>query len=133
MPMKLWESLGNMSEVFILFFLQCVCRTIFFLYCCAGWGYIMGIYKGCYKVLTILYLNFPFHLSSLSPLSPNSWKSFNRYHFCIYMHVCTFFCTTFTLLPPFPATSPVPLVPTHLPGNDLLHSPVLWFCRKDKR
>jgi hypothetical protein len=42
-----------------------------------------------------------------SPL-PNSWSSFNRYHFCIYMHVYTFFA----LYSPSYLLSP-PLVPSH--------------------
>jgi hypothetical protein len=54
----------------------------------------------------ISYLNsFP-PLLSFIPSSPDSWNSFNRYHFCIYMHVYTFFFTIFTLLLPFSTTSP---------------------------
>jgi hypothetical protein len=44
-----------------------------------------------------------------------------------YMH--RHFCTIFTLLNPFPNTSPLPQVPVFLPEQDLFCPPVLQFCR----
>jgi hypothetical protein len=63
-----------------------------------------GIYKGSYNVSNISYLDLPRPLLSFILLSPDSWHSFNKYDFCIYIHVYTFFCTIFILLPTFPAT-----------------------------
>jgi hypothetical protein len=47
--------------------------------------------------------------------SPDSWKSFNRYHFCIYIHMCTLFVScsssyplTSHLHPPTGANPPPP-------------------------
>jgi hypothetical protein len=64
-----------------------------------------GIYKGSYNISNISYLN-----SSLPPfffilLSPHSWNRFNRYLFCIYIHVYTVFAPyspscTFSPSPP---------------------------------
>jgi hypothetical protein len=51
------------------------------------------------------------------------------FHFCIYLHI---FCTVFTLLPPFPTTSHLPLVPCTLPKQNMSCLPVLWFCRRKK-
>jgi hypothetical protein len=45
-------------------------------------------------------------LPVMSP-SPGSWNSFNRCHFCIYMHVYTFFAPyspSYLLSPPTPPT-----------------------------
>jgi hypothetical protein len=53
--------------------------------------------------------------------------------FCIYLHVYTFHCTIFIFLPPFPNTSPLPLVPALPPVLDLFCPPVLWFCRRKKK
>jgi hypothetical protein len=57
-----------------------------------------------------------------SPTPPDSWSSFNRYHFCINLHVYTFYCTVVTLLLLFPNTSPLPLVPALSPGQGLKQS-----------
>jgi hypothetical protein len=57
-------------------------------YCCARLGYICSITK----VLTIYQIYHTWiHLlhHCLSSHLPNSWNSFNRYHFCIYIHVYT--------------------------------------------
>jgi hypothetical protein len=54
-------------------------------------GVPCDIYKDFYNVSTILYLNSPPPQLAFIPPSPDSWNSFNRYHFCIYMHVYTFF------------------------------------------
>jgi hypothetical protein len=53
-------------------------------------------------------LEFTPSITLLYPPSPNSWNSFNRYHFCIYIHVYTLFCTVFILLPPFACLLPAP-------------------------
>jgi hypothetical protein len=49
-----------------------------------------GFYKGSYDVSNISYLNSP-PLALFYPPLPDSWNSFNRYHFCIYIHVYTLF------------------------------------------
>jgi hypothetical protein len=57
-----------------------------------------SIYKGSYNASNIPYFN------SLPPLlsSPlDSWNSFNRYHFCIYVH-------GYTLFVPYSSSYPFP-------------------------
>jgi hypothetical protein len=50
-----------------------------------------GIYKSSYNVPNISCLNStPLPLSFIPP-SPHYRNGFNRYHFCIYIHVYTFF------------------------------------------
>jgi hypothetical protein len=52
------------------------------------------------NVLTMYQIYHPWiHLLHHSPSSPtpNYWSSFNRYHFCIYIHVDTFFALYFKL------------------------------------
>jgi hypothetical protein len=67
------------------------------------------------------------------PPPPDSWNSYNRYHYCIFMYVHTFFALYSPSYPLSPPTiSPLPLVPTFPPGQDLFHPPVLWFCRREK-
>jgi hypothetical protein len=52
----------------------------------------------------------------LHPLSPDTWNSFNRYHFCIYKHVYTLFAPYLSsrtyafhlLLPPLLSPPPPP-------------------------
>jgi hypothetical protein len=61
--------------------------NLFFSFIIVLGGACCGIYKDSYNVSTISYLNSP--LPGLS--STDSWNSFNRYHFCICMHVYTFF------------------------------------------
>jgi hypothetical protein len=81
----------------------CVCDCwifIFFLYCCSGLCFIVAFTK----VLTVYQL---YH-TGIHPLlhSPDFWNSFNRYNFCIYMHIYRVFAQysfsyTFSLSPPF--------------------------------
>jgi hypothetical protein len=52
-------------------------------------GYILACMQVLYQILS--YLNSSPLLFSFIPSSPNSWNSFNRYHFCIYIHVYSFF------------------------------------------
>jgi hypothetical protein len=63
----------------------------YFFYCCTGWGYIVAFTK----VLTMYQIYHTWiHPLLCSPLSlspPHSWNSFNRYHFCKYIHVQTVF------------------------------------------
>jgi hypothetical protein len=103
----------------------------FFLYCCAGRGYIVAFTQ----VLTMHQIyQFEFTTSTALlylPL-PDSWSIFSRYHFCIYIHVHTFFCTIFTLLPHSPTTSSLTLVPALPTGQDLVHPLILQFCRKKR-
>jgi hypothetical protein len=92
-----------------------------------------GIYKDSYNVSTISYLNSSLLLLPFIFPSPDSWNRFNRYHFYIYMHVYTFFCTVFTLLHSFPTTFPLPLVPNFPTEQDLFCPPDLWFWRWENR
>jgi hypothetical protein len=74
------------------------------LLCCMG--VYCSIYKGSYNVSNISYLNSSRHCSPSSSL-PDSWNYFNRYHFCIYIHV-------YTLFAPYSSSYPFPchLCPT---------------------
>jgi hypothetical protein len=50
-------------------------------------GVLCGIYKGSYNVSNISYLNSPHFTTLLHSHSPDSWNSFNRYHFAFtYMY-----------------------------------------------
>jgi hypothetical protein len=66
-------------------------EMIFFSFIVVLGGGTCGIFKDSYNVSNISYLNssLPPLLFILPPL--DSWKSFNRYHFCIYIHVYAFF------------------------------------------
>jgi hypothetical protein len=70
-----------------------------------------------YNISNISYINSPLYCSpSTLPL------------YCIifaFTYMCTHFCTVFTLLPPFPASSPISLVPA-LPQAGSV-PPSLWF------
>jgi hypothetical protein len=61
------------------------CLLVFLLLFSWVWAHC-SINKGSYNVSNISYLNSLLH-SSPSSILPYSWKSFNRYHFCIYIHV----------------------------------------------
>jgi hypothetical protein len=87
----------------------------------------MGIHCGSYNVSNVSHLK-----SSLPPplyLSPDSWKSFKRYHFCIYIHVYQIFAP-YSHSYPLSLPPPPLLVPTLPPGQDLLHPLILQFCRR---
>jgi hypothetical protein len=56
-------------------------------------------YKVSYNVLNIL--EFPLNQCSTHPLSPDSWNSFHRYRFCIYIRV-------YTLFAPYSSSFPYP-------------------------
>jgi hypothetical protein len=80
-----------------------------------------------------------YHHCSLSSPPPDSWNSFNSYHyFCIYIHVYTLF-TSYSSSCLFPCHLSSPTVATSpaLIGQNLFIPPVLWFCRikiiKDKK
>jgi hypothetical protein len=45
--------------------------------------------------------------------------------------MCTYICTAFTFLPPFPATTPSPLVPMLPTEQGVFHPPVFRFCRRE--
>jgi hypothetical protein len=50
----------------------------------------------------------------------------------LHLHTCVHIIyTRFILLPPFPATYPLPLMPTPL-APDLFCPPLLQFCRRKK-
>jgi hypothetical protein len=78
------------------------------LYCCDGWGMLWHLHRLLQYVnyITHEFISSTILLHLLHFPPPNSWISFNRYHFCIFLHVHTFYCTVFTLLPSFPNTSP---------------------------
>jgi hypothetical protein len=68
-------------------------------------GVHCGIYKGSCNMSNISYLNSPPPLLSFISLSPVCWNNINNYHFCIYMHVYTFFAansSSYLLSPPSP-------------------------------
>jgi hypothetical protein len=114
----------------------------FFYYCCAGWGYIVAFTKvltlyqannivAFTKILTMyeIYHTWihPFNCS-LSSRPPNSWNSFNRYHFCIYIHVYTLFAS-YSPSYPFPYHLSLPIGVNPLPhpsGQDLFA--LLFSC-----
>jgi hypothetical protein len=97
-------------------------QTFFPLLLCAV-GLHCVIYKGSYILSNTSYMNSPSPLLSFISPSPNSWNSFNRYHFCIYIRV-HIFCTIFTPFSPFPIISLLPLVPALPLGNICF---ALWF------
>jgi hypothetical protein len=76
-------------------------------------GVHCGIYTGSCDVSNISYLNSPPPQPSFIPPFPNSWNSFNGYHFCIYIHVYLFFAL---FSPPNSARS-LPLSPKAGPAS----------------
>jgi hypothetical protein len=70
-----------------------------------------------YNVSNISCMNSPPQLFFLTSAPLDSWSSFNTYHFCIYLHVYTFYCTVFILLSSFHTIPP----PSHFsPRKNLL-------------
>jgi hypothetical protein len=59
-----------------------------FLYCCAVSGYLVALQRFLWCSKYII-LEFTHSTSLLGP--PHTWNTFNRYHFCIYIHVYTLF------------------------------------------
>jgi hypothetical protein len=87
---------------------------LFPLYCCARWEYIVAFTK--FLPMYQIYHTW-IHSLNHSPLcsSPESWNSFNRYNFCIYIHVYTVFAPyspsySFSLPPPPPTGTNPPLL-----------------------
>jgi hypothetical protein len=70
--------------------------VLFFIYYCVGWGYLVA-----YTKVLLMYQLFQtwIHSRCHSPLSssPDSWNSYNKYHYCNYMHVYTIFANQFIL------------------------------------
>jgi hypothetical protein len=56
-------------------------------------GVHCNFYMDFYNVSNIWYLNSPPLQFPFTSSSPDSSNNFNRYHFCIYILVCTFFVT----------------------------------------
>jgi hypothetical protein len=104
--------------------------TYFLLLC---WVWVCcGIYKMSYNVSNISYLNSPLPLLSFIPSFPQFLETFEQYLFS-FTYICAHFYTIFTLLPPFPTTSPLPLVWTPIsPGQDLFYPPLILKKRKEK-
>jgi hypothetical protein len=104
-----------------------ICISHFFLYCFAGWRNIVAFTK----VLTMYQIYHTWiHPLHHAPLPPSShfWNSFNRYHFCICIHVYTFF------VPPFPSTSVSLTIVAKLSSKErsctvLHHHPWYWSPR----
>jgi hypothetical protein len=69
-------------------------------------GVHCSIYKGSYNVSNVWNLNSP-PTPLLHPASPDPWNSFNRYHFCICIHVYTLFAL-YSSSYPFPHHLPLP-------------------------
>jgi hypothetical protein len=104
---------------------------MFSLYCYAGWDTLWH-FKRFLKCIKYIIFGFTPPLLSLSPF-PHSWNSFSRYHFCIYMHVYTFFVAYSPSYPLSSLPQPLLLVPALPPVQDLVSPPVLQFCRREKR
>jgi hypothetical protein len=74
------------------------------------------ICTGCCNVSNVSCLNSPPpQLFFIFP-SPNT-RIVVTVLFLHLLYMCTHFCTIFTLLPPFPTTSPLPLAPTLTPDR----------------
>jgi hypothetical protein len=97
----------------------------FFVVVVLGGGHC-SIYKSSYNVSKYIILEFISSAALLHPPSPDSWNSFNRYHFFIYIHVYTFFAPYSSSYPFLGHLSP-PLV-IHLLGQKLFCPPVFQFC-----
>jgi hypothetical protein len=95
-------------------------NSLFLLLCWVGVH--CGIYKSSYNLSTISYLNL-----SPTPTLPHSWNSFNKYHFCIYIHVCTILALHSPSYPLSPPPSP------SYNSQDLFCPPVIQFCRGQKK
>jgi hypothetical protein len=94
---------------FIQFVKEFQLYLFFLLYCCDRWGHIVALTQ-VLMMYQIYHTWIHLHNHSPSSSSPDSWSTFSRYHFRIYLHLYTFYCTIFTLLPPFPNISSFPLV-----------------------
>jgi hypothetical protein len=79
------------------------------LFCWVGVPY--GIYKSFHNVSNTSYCIHPLPLLFLISYSPHFWNSFNRYHFCIYIHMYTVLVAH---SPSYPLSlpPPLPLLPT---------------------
>jgi hypothetical protein len=71
--------------------------TFSFLYCCDEWGYFVAYTH--YLIMYQIYHAWIHPLSHSPSLSPP--PDYCMYHFCTYLHVYTFYCSVFTLLPTF--------------------------------
>jgi hypothetical protein len=109
---------------FLLFFFSFIVVLI---------GVHCGIYKGSYNVPTTAYLNSTLSPFPFIPLSLDSWNRFNRYHFCIYIHIYTFFAPYSLSYHLSPLSPPSHWYQHPFPAQDLFHPPVLWFWRKVKK
>jgi hypothetical protein len=102
---------------------------LFFYYCCAEWGYIVAFIK----VLTMYQIYHtwihPLHRSPLLPSPPIPGTVSTGIIFA-FTDMCT--CFLHHSHPPFPTTSPLPLMSTS-PKQDMFHPPILLFCRRKKK
>jgi hypothetical protein len=117
---------------FIQFVKEFQLYLFFLLYCCDRWGHIVALTQ-VLMMYQIYHTWIHLHNHSPSSSSPDSWSTFSRYHFRIYLHLYTFYCTIFTLLPPFPQHLLLPTGVSPTTEQDLFHPPVLWFCKRKNR
>jgi hypothetical protein len=115
---------GPFSDQLLRIFSLRHLKIIFHLLLC--WvGLHCGIYKSSYNVSNTSYLDSPSPWLCFISLSPHSWSNFNRYHFCIYIHVYRVFAP-YSLSTPFPCHLRLPLI---LPHPTLIPQ----FCRGKKK
>jgi hypothetical protein len=71
-------------------------NSFFFLYCCAGWGYIVAFkrFLQCIKYITVEFSPSP----ALLPPSLRFLEQFQQVSFCTCIHVCTLVAPYFILL-----------------------------------
>jgi hypothetical protein len=101
-------------------------KLFFFLLLLYWVGLYCSIYKGSFNVSNLSHFNSsPLHCSPYLP-SPDSWNSFNRYHFCIHINVYTLFAL---YLPSYP----LPLLPPSVTGANPLSCSALMFSNFVKK
>jgi hypothetical protein len=109
---------------FMVFLFVC-----FFLYCFVVCRYTVAFTK----FLTMYQL---YHAWNSSPpllpfISPPPIHGTVSTGIIAFTGMCTYICTAFTFLPPFPATTPSPLVPMLPTEQGVFHPPVFRFCRRE--
>jgi hypothetical protein len=95
-----WSLIDQMNRIPFFWY----CFNYFFLYCCAGWGYVVAFTK----VLTIYQIYHTWiHPLYHSPLYPHALiPGIVSTGIILHLHACVhIFCTIFTLLSPFSTTS----------------------------
>jgi hypothetical protein len=115
-----------LTQCFSSFFIALIIFIFLLLLC---WVRVhWSVYKASYNMS---FLKSPSPLLFHAP-STDSWNSFNRYHFCIYIHMYTLFAP---YSPTYPflhhlLQSPVATSLTHHVQEELICPPVFWCCRR---